>query len=72
MTTPIGPREVAAMLQVSRQRLTQLRAEHPDFPAPWVTLGTGAIWRDTDVEAWARHTGRIPAPHGVKESPPWR
>lgn len=71
MTTPIGPREVAAMLGVTRQRLTQLRSDHKDFPAPWVSLGTGAIWRDADVVAWAKAHGRKPEPHGVVESPPW-
>lgn len=71
MTTPIGPREVATMLSVSRQRLTQLRTDHADFPTPWVTLGTGAIWRDTDVIAWAEAHGRNPEPHGVTASAPW-
>lgn len=60
------------MLGVSRQRLTQLRSEHANFPMPWVMLGTGAIWRDSDIEAWAKASGRTVAAHGVEESQPWR
>ena len=71
MTTPIGPREVAAMLGISRQRLTQLRSDHADFPAPWVTLGTGAIWRDSDVSAWADAHGRKVEPHDIVPSEEW-
>lgn len=71
MTTPIGPREVAAMLSISRQRLTQLRGDHADFPAPWVMLGTGAIWRDSDVSAWAKAHGRKVEPHNVVPNKEW-
>lgn len=59
------------MLGVSRQRLTQLRTDHRDFPAPWVELGTGAVWRDSDVVAWATAHGRKWMEHGIVESPPW-
>lgn len=56
--TPIGPREIAAILGVNRQRVLQIQRDHADFPAPWVELGTGRIWRDTDVIAWALSKGR--------------
>lgn len=59
------------MLGVTRQRFTQLRTESADFPAPWVALGTGAIWRDTDIKAWAEAHGRTHLPHGVVASPRW-
>lgn len=56
--TPIGPREVGVILGVNRQRVLQIQRDHVDFPAPWVELGTGRIWRDTDVIAWALRKGR--------------
>lgn len=55
--TPIGPAEIARMLNVTRQRVTQLR-ERDDFPKPWATLATGHIWRAEDVAAWAEKGGR--------------
>lgn len=59
--TPIGPHEIGLMLNVSRQRVNQLMA-HDDFPAPWVVLATGRIWRDQDIAAWAKKGGRIVRP----------
>lgn len=50
------------MLNVTRQRVTQLRAQ-PDFPKPWATLATGSIWRDTDIEDYARRKGRNVKPY---------
>jgi hypothetical protein len=29
-----------------------------DFPEPWEHLGTGKIWRDTDIIKWAKSHGR--------------
>ncbi len=57
--TPIGPREVGVILGVNRQRVLQIQRDHADFPEPWVELGTGRIWRDTDVIAWALSKGRV-------------
>jgi predicted DNA-binding transcriptional regulator AlpA len=54
----VGVAEVAALLGVTKQRVTQL-AEKPDFPKPTVRLAAGPIWERADVEAWARETGRI-------------
>ncbi len=53
----LGPREAAALLGVSRQRLLQLIEAHPDFPEPTV-LSVGRIWARADVEAWAEAHGR--------------
>lgn len=58
----IGPHEIAVMLGVTRQRVTQLRQE-PDFPKPWEILATGYIWRDTDIEAYAHSKGRKFTPY---------
>ena len=47
----MGPAEIAAHLQVSRQRVTQLMAR-PDFPAPAALLKQGKIWHTEDIDAW--------------------
>ena len=53
--------EVADLLQVSRQRVHQLRA-NPGFPAPLYELRTGPIWAADAVRAfaatWERRAGR--------------
>lgn len=41
------------MLGVSRQRVDQLSRE-VGFPAVWRDLMTGRVWRDTEIEAWAK------------------
>lgn len=57
--TPIGPREIGQILGVNRQRVLQLMKTYADdFPKPWVNLGTGRIWRDTDIVKWAKKHGR--------------
>jgi hypothetical protein len=55
--TPIGPHEIAVMLNVSRQRVQQLMSQD-GFPAPWATLATGRIWAAEDIAAWAKAKGR--------------
>lgn len=54
---PVGPAEIGQILGVSRQRVTQLMASD-DFPAPWVELASGRVWRDSDIVAWAEGKGR--------------
>jgi len=53
----VGVREIMAMFRLSRQRVDQLAAE-PDFPVPTATLAQGRVWERTDIEDWARSTGR--------------
>jgi predicted DNA-binding transcriptional regulator AlpA len=48
--------EIAVMLGVSRQRVSQLTAK-PDFP-PGQRLRAGTIWAYDDVAEWAQLTGR--------------
>lgn len=48
----VGAQEIATLLGVSRQRVTQL-AGHKDFPAPVATLAMGKVWDRQDVERWA-------------------
>jgi predicted DNA-binding transcriptional regulator AlpA len=53
----VGPREVAKMLGVSRQRVTQLAAR-PDFPRPTVVLEMGKVWHTDEIRRWADLNGR--------------
>jgi hypothetical protein len=54
--------DVAGLLGVSRQRVHQLHNEHPQFPAPYVQLGSGPIWTKPAIEhfaeVWIRKPGR--------------
>lgn len=56
----VGPGEVAELLGVSRQRVHQLSAQHPDFPAPYARLGIGSVWTRPAVEAFERRWSRKP------------
>ena len=47
------------MLGVSRQRVNRIVATHADFPKPVAELMAGRVWERTDVEEWARRTGRL-------------
>ena len=47
----VGAAEVAELLGVSRQRVTQLTSR-PDFPQPAAVLAMGKVWLLDDVRAW--------------------
>jgi len=49
----MGPEEIRERLGVSRQRAYIIIGRR-GFPAPWVKLARGNVWRSTDVEAWIR------------------
>lgn len=57
----VGAQEVTDLLNVSRQRLHELRASGR-FPEPMVTLASGPVWLRPAVEAflesWNRRPGR--------------
>lgn len=53
----MGVAEIADLLGVTRQRVTQL-AKTKGFPDPVVRLASGPVWESADVEEWARKTGR--------------
>lgn len=55
----MGFAEIADLLGVSRQRVTQLRASDPTFPKPVSVLRATPVWESADIEKWARETGRI-------------
>jgi len=65
----VAAAEIARMLRLSRQRVTQLTAK-PGFPAPIATLGVGKIWAYGDVRAWAQATRRAVHPIGPRLSGP--
>lgn len=56
-----GVAEVAAMLEVSRQRVSQL-ASQGGFPTPVARLAAGPVWREGDLSTflkdWKRQPGR--------------
>ena len=59
----VGTAEVAALLGVSRQRVSELsRAGH--FPTPLATLASGPVWMEAAIarfaESWDRSPGRRP------------
>ncbi|MBS2939597.1 DNA-binding protein [Nocardioides sp. J2M5] len=54
----MGATEIAALLDVTRQRVQQL-AKTDGFPRPYDVLAMGQIWLRSDIETWARETGRI-------------
>jgi prophage regulatory protein len=53
----VAAAEIAELLGLSRQRVTQLTAK-PDFPLPLSVLTVGKIWLRQDIEDYARRTGR--------------
>jgi predicted DNA-binding transcriptional regulator AlpA len=59
--TVVAAAEIALMLGLSRQRVTQLTAK-ADFPKELTTLTVGKIWRYSDIRAWADRTGRAVHP----------
>ena len=66
----MGAAEIAALLDVSRQRVQQL-ISHRDFPEPYDTLAMGKVWRKADVLTWATEHGRevMPVPEPRASTP---
>lgn len=57
----VGTVEIAQRLGVADHNVVNTwRRRHPTFPAPLTTLRHGRIWSWTEIEAWARATGRFP------------
>jgi hypothetical protein len=56
----LGVAEIAELLGVTTQRVDQL-AGASSFPVPAAELEAGRIWQRTDIETWARATGRLGA-----------
>ena len=66
----VGMAEIAEMLGVSRQRVSQLIETYEDFPKPEVELSGGRVWSRTAIETWiASHPERGPGrPEGGRVS----
>ena len=56
----VGAHEIAERLDVSRPQVVHVwRKRYDDFPEPIATLRSALIWDWTEVEAWARSSGRL-------------
>lgn len=53
----VAAAEIAVMLGLSRQRVSQI-AVTDGFPAPVAVLSVGRIWLREDIVDWARTQGR--------------
>lgn len=53
----VAAAEIAVMLGLSRQRVSQI-AVMDGFPAPVAVLSVGRIWLREDIVEWARAEGR--------------
>ena len=53
----VGAAEIAQMLGLSRQRISQLTGDEArrdnNFPEPWLVLRMGKIWLASEVRDWA-------------------
>jgi hypothetical protein len=57
----VGAAEIAERLGLASTSVVRdWRLRHADFPAPVRRLRMGSVWRWSDVERWARATGRLP------------
>jgi prophage regulatory protein len=57
----VGVAEVARMLDVSKQRVSQLARDYEDFPSAEVELASGRVWKRSSIESWIRkHPARRP------------
>ena len=60
MNDLVGATEIAERLGLSHsQSLHTMRHRHPDFPEPVATLQRAHVWAWSDIEAWAKATGRL-------------
>jgi predicted DNA-binding transcriptional regulator AlpA len=50
----VGLTEIAEMLGVTKQRVTQLARDYDDFPRPEAELAGGRVWKRAAIEAWVR------------------
>lgn len=61
----VGVSEVAEMLDVSKQRVSELaRSRH--FPKPVATLASGPVWAQPAILSFARTWSRKPGPRSAK------
>ena len=53
----VGTSEVAEMLGITKQTLSNWRTRNADFPPSVAELRSGPVWRREDIAAWAAATG---------------
>src|SRR5262245_9591582 len=53
----VGAKEVAQLLDISRQRVNRIVQTHDEFPRPIGVLAGGRVWNRDDVVDWAQRTG---------------
>jgi predicted DNA-binding transcriptional regulator AlpA len=56
---PVGETEIAERLGRPRQTVSTWRQRNTGFPEPRWTVGGRPAWDWSDIEAWARETGRL-------------
>jgi hypothetical protein len=64
----VGVTEIAAMLDVSRQRADQL-SRTKGFPEPVADLAHGRVWETEAVVAWIEGSGTRTPRHTIKTVP---
>jgi predicted DNA-binding transcriptional regulator AlpA len=56
----VGAAEIAERCGVKRPQVVHdWRRRYPDFPEPVTQLRTALVWSWSDVERWAKSTGRL-------------
>ena len=55
----MSAREIAALLEISRQRVDRIAKTDETFPEPVAILSGIRVWETAQVETWARASGRI-------------
>lgn len=58
----VGVAEIADRLNVGTSTVHRWRERDPEFPQPIARLRAGLVWDWSDVERWARSTGRTARP----------
>jgi predicted DNA-binding transcriptional regulator AlpA len=61
---PVGTREIAERLGVTRKAVDAWRMRNLGFPEPRWTVGGRPAWDWDEVEHWAHKTGRLPGDGG--------
>jgi hypothetical protein len=51
--------DIAPILGVTKQRVSQIAAEHEDFPVPAKVIGRHRLWRRRDGERWRDAQPRV-------------
>ena len=58
----VGAATIAERLGLSHRETVHLyRRRYGDFPEPVGEIGQALVWSWSDVERWAKRTGRLPA-----------